>query len=162
MKPESMGTLCVLGLALIASPAAAGTVEIHVSAGASLAGSHDPTPVAFVDLAGTRRQGRHATWQPTLTIGVIRGRDGTGDLDRNVALAGVGVRLVDWWRNAFATVEVAGATQTTAAISSHGQFITGLGWQGDHHVIASRHISNADLGGGKNLGETMLLVGARF
>jgi hypothetical protein len=41
--------------------------------------------------------------------------------------------------------------------------MTSAGWQGDHFTVMLRHISNAHLlGGGKNLGETMLLAGVKF
>jgi hypothetical protein len=41
--------------------------------------------------------------------------------------------------------------------------MTSGGWQDGHFIVMLRHVSNAHLlGGGKNLGETMLLAGLRF
>ncbi len=162
MRKEWVGAAAVLGLALLGLSAAAGAVETEASIGISIAGSNDATAAAFVEVAGERRTGGRFTWQPIGTLGFVRGRDVRDDLDRDVVIAGIGARFVDWWRSAFFSVEVAHATRTTAAISSHGQFVTSLGWKGEHHVVAVRHISNADLGGGKNLGETMLLAGVAF
>jgi hypothetical protein len=39
--------------------------------------------------------------------------------------------------------------------------MTSAGWQHGHFVVMLRHISNAHLFGGKNLGETMMLAGLR-
>src|SRR6185437_6042581 len=51
----------------------------------------------------------------------------------------------------------------TDALSSRFEFMTSAGWQNDRFVVMLRHISNAHLiGGGKNLGETMLLAGVKF
>lgn len=152
----------VLGLALLAAPAAAGAIETDVSLGASLAGSDHATTVAFVDLSGATRQGRFVSWQPVGTLGFVRGREGQRGLERDVAIVAGGVRLVDWWRGAWFSVELARANHTTAALSSHGQFLTSFGWRGERLTLSVRHVSNADLGGGKNLGETMLLAGVHF
>ncbi len=162
MKSTLLGALGALVLVLPGLPVRAGAFEGQASIGISIAGSNDATAVAFFEVAGERREGGRLTWQPIGTLGFIRGRDVRVDLARDVVIAGAGIRLVDWWRNAFFSVEVAHATRTTAAISSHGQFVTSFGWKGRRHVCAVRHISNADLGGGKNLGETMVLVGLTF
>lgn len=151
-----------LVLALATAPAPARAIDISASLGISTTASQDATPVAFVDLAGSTRDGRMFRWQPTASFGFVRGRDVRADLDRNVVIGGVGLRLVDWWKKAFFGAEVGYAADTTASVSSHAQFISSLGWQGEHCVVMLRHISNADLAGGKNLGETMLLLGYTF
>ena len=87
---------------------------------------------------------------------------GSAASKRDVAIVAGGVRLVDWWRGASFSVELARANHTTAALSSHGQFLTSFGWWGERLTLSVRHVSNADLGGGKNLGETMLLAGVHF
>ncbi|HEX5954098.1 MAG TPA: lipid A 3-O-deacylase, partial [Rhodanobacteraceae bacterium] len=49
----------------------------------------------------------------------------------------------------------------TPTLSSGFEFMTSAGWQHGHFVVMLRHISNAHLFGGKNLGETMMLAGPR-
>ncbi len=145
---------------LIPSPVAA--LDFGVSAGASVTASRDATPVLWADWAGEGRTSGPFRWRPTATLGYIAARDVRADLDRHVLVAGAGFRVVDWWKRAFLGVGFGYASRTTAALSSHGQFVTSLGWDGRRHTVILRHVSNADLFGGKNLGETMLLVGIKF
>ena len=148
-------------LVCLVSPTAH-ALDTSLLAGISTTASNDTTPAVFVDVVGAERRTGVFTWQPTATLGALRGRDVRVDLDRDVVIGGAGIRLVDWWRRAFFSTQIGYAARTTAAISSHGQFISSLGWQGDGYVIMLRHISNADAFGGKNLGETMLLGGVTF
>lgn len=149
-------------LAMIAVSGAACAADVAVSAGGSSTASQIWTPAVYLDVAGERRPIAGFAWQPIASLGVIGARDERPDLDRTVAIAGAGVRLVDWWKGAFFSFQVGYASRETAALSSHGQFISSLGWEGERTVWTLRHISNGDVYGGKNLGETMLLVGLRF
>jgi len=151
-----------VGLALLMSHAQA--AEVDLTAGASATVGVRWAPAAFLDL-GTADSHEWAGlhWQPVATLGWIGARDDThDDLDHDVAIAGAGVRLVDWWGGAFVGFEAGYASQRTDALSSHEQFISSLGWRGERLVVMVRHISNGDLFGGRNLGETMLLFGMRF
>lgn len=140
----------------------ASAAELAISAGGSSTASQLWAPAVYIDVAGERRPLGSIAWQPVASVGVIGGRDERADLDRTVAVGGVGVRLVDWWKRAFFSFQLGYANRETAALSSRGQFISSLGWQGDRTVWMLRHISNGNIYGGKNLGETMLLFGFRF
>ena len=152
--------VAILTVPIFCAPAVA--LDYSASAGASVTASRDTTGVVFLDVVGARRQSGVFTWQPVSSLGFIHARDVRADLDRHVIVAGTGFRLVDWWKQAYFGAQIGYASRTTAAVSSHGQFISTLGWQGNRYVIMLRHISNADLFGGKNLGETMALVGFTF
>ena len=150
-----------VALALLANCAQA--ADIDLSAGASATVGVRWTQVLFLDAAIDTHEVAGLHWQPTGTLGWIGSRgDRFDDLDHDVLIAGAGVRLVDWWGGAFLGFEGAYANQRTDALSSHEQFITSLGWQGKRFVFLIRHISNGDLFGGRNLGETMLLAGLHF
>ncbi len=63
----------------------------------------------------------------------------------------------------FASEQLVATSTRTDALSSRIEFSTTVGWQRDHFIVMLRHISNGHIvGGGKNLGETMLLVGVRW
>lgn len=149
-----------LGVAVATPATLAG--DIVVSAGASTTSTHDYlTPAAFVDGHGRSRRTGRLTWQPAASLGWVDGRD-RARLDNDVLVLGAGARLVDWWRKAFVGFQIAYAHDTNDALSSHGQFISSIGWQGDRVVWTLRHISNGKVFSGPNLGETMLLAGLRF
>lgn len=136
--------------------------DFAISAGGSSTASQIWTPVVFADVAGERRPFGRFTWQPVVSIGAIGARDQRADLDHTVFIGGAGVRLVDWWKRAYFSFELGYANRETAALSSRGQFISSVGWQGERSVWSLRHISNGNVYGGKNLGETMLMFGLRY
>ena len=134
---------------------------IDVSVGGSATVGLRLAEVGFLDYVGDTHENA-VTWQPTLTLGFVGSRSDRRDhLDHDVFVAGGGARLV-WWRHAFFGAEIGYVSQRTDALSSHEQFISSLGWQGERYVVMLRHISNADLFGGRNLGETMVLAGLSF
>lgn len=154
-------------LSVLAWPVAA--TDIDVSAGGSVTSSADywtPTLSLDVGFRPHRLQRIAASWQSVVSIGWLDARSLPQrpdlDLDRDVAVVAVGTRLLDFWRGAFITSQIAFASETTSALSSHGQFVTSFGWAGAHWVAQVRHVSNANVWGGRNLGETMFLLGARF
>lgn len=156
-----LAVLAGAGAFAVSIPAAA--ADVHLVAGGSMTTSSRWTHVAFVDVAGSTRNWRGIHWQPVATVGWINGRNThLDDLNHDVFVGGAGVRLVDWWRGAFFSFQLGAAAGRTDAISSAGQFISSLGWQGEHYVVMVRHISNGRIYGGKNLGETMLMAGVRF
>jgi hypothetical protein len=137
--------------------------EVDLVAGGSATVGVRWAPAAFVDIGADSREWAGLHWQPVATLGWIGSRDDRRDgLDHNVAIAGAGVRLVDWWGGAFVGIEGGYAGERTDALSSHEQFISSLGWRGERAIVMVRHISNADLFGGRNLGETMVLAGVVF
>lgn len=145
---------------LVATSACA--MDLSISAGGSSTASQIWTPTVSLDIAGERRPLAGIAWQPVASLGVIGARDERADLDHAVVIAGAGVKLVDWWRQAFFSFQLGYANRETAAVSSNGQFISSLGWEGERTIWTLRHISNGNVYGGKNLGETMLLFGLRL
>jgi hypothetical protein len=153
----------VLPVALAFLANCAQAADVTLSAGASASVGVRWTQVVFLDAGTDTHEWAGLHWQPTAALGWIGSRsDRKDDLNHDVLIAGAGVRLVDWWGGAFLGFEGAYVDQRTDALSSHEQFISSLGWQGERFVFLIRHISNGDLFGGRNLGETMLLAGVRF
>lgn len=151
-----------LGLG-IAAAGTAQAAQVGVSVGRSMTSGSRWTDVVFIDGTGATRHWGRVAWQPALSLGWIDARDTHADrLDHHVYVGGAGVRLVDWWHRAFFSFQLGVAGGRTDALSSAGQFISTLGWQGDHYQLMLRHISNGHIYGGRNLGETMFLVGFSF
>ena len=149
--------LLPVAFALLANLARAG--EIDLTAGASATVGVRWAAAAFID-AGTDA---HGHWQPIATLGWIGSRNDDNDnLEHDVVIAGAGVRFVDFWGGAFIGLEAAYVDQRTGALSSREQFISSLGWHGERLVLMVRHISNGNIFGGRNLGETMVLAGVTF
>lgn len=151
-----------LALCLSMATAPVWTRDIVASAGVSNTSNHDyVAAAAFIDGHGQRRQHGRLTWQPIFSLGWVDNRH-RERLDEEVIIAAGGIRLVDWWRRAFVSFQFGYAHDTTDALSSHGQFLSSIGWQGERVVFTLRHVSNGKVFGGRNLGETMLLAGVRF
>ena len=152
----------IAACAFVALANHAHAVDFSISAGASATVGVRWAPAAFFDATGEVYDWHGLQLQPAATLGWIGSRNDRGDhLDHDVFIGGVGGRLV-FWQNAFVGVEIAGTSATTDAISSHAEFIDSFGWQNDHVVLMVRHVSNANLFGGRNLGDTMVLAGVRF
>ena len=154
----------VLATALLLAGMSAGShaAEFVLGAGPSTTSTHNyVTHAVFLDGHGGRRTHGPVTWQPMLSLGWIDGRD-KARLENDAFVVAGGVHLVDWWRRAFFSFQFGLAHDTNDALSSHGQFVSSIGWQGDRVVYTLRHISNGKVFSGPNLGETMLLVGLRF
>lgn len=159
-------------LATAALPAAAAHLELQ--GGRSYMDAH-ATNTAFIEatfvshpLGGSGR----LDWTPDVSAGWIDGRDvyryrgAEYDTSHSVALLAAGARFhygaADaWYRPLFFSFQLATNSQTTQALSSHYQFVSTLGWQGEHLSFQIRHISNGGLNG-PNRGETMALVGIGF
>ncbi|NII11317.1 lipid A 3-O-deacylase [Oleiagrimonas sp. C23AA] len=150
----------VLGMAVAGSAQAA---HIDLSAGRSMTSDTRWADAVFIDGVGNTRDWRGIDWQPVATAGWIKARNTHEDnLDHDVYIGAAGVRLVNWWRRAFFSFQLGVADGRTDALSSAGEFVSTLGWQGDHYQLMLRHISNGHVFHGRNLGETMALVGVRF
>ncbi len=145
------------------APASARAADVSVLAGGSITSGGRWTTSVFANVNGTTHEWKRLHWQPVGTLGWIKSRNTPHDnLDHDVYVAGAGVRLPHLWRNAFFSFQVGAAGGRTDAISSAPQFISSAGWQGEHWVFMLRHISNGHFFGGRNLGETMALVGVTF
>jgi hypothetical protein len=152
-------------LLLAAGTGSAQAAQWAVSAGGSLS-QHDWAPAAALDVAGEARplgDGR-LQWRPVAALTGVGAHAPTwrphSDRDVLVASAGAAVALGDsgWCFS----LQGGAANRTTPALSSHLQFVSSLGWQGRRLRLQLRHISNGRIGGGPNLGESMLLVGVRL
>jgi hypothetical protein len=143
-------------LALAASPAFA--LEYRLQAGRSVVGRENPTTVLYADVAGAERSFRGWRWQPVGSLGAIHARRGATDLQRHTTIGSVGLRLLPGER-LFMSIQFGYASGITSAISSHEQFVSDIGWTFGRAVLSVRHISNGNLFGGRNRGETMLLLG---
>jgi len=164
------GALALL-LATAALPAAA--AHLDVQGGRSYMDRYG-TNAAFIEatLAPHTIGSGRLDWSPDLSVGWLDGRDvaryrySRYDTSHSVALVAAGARFHygeagAWYRPLFFSFQLAANNQTTQALSSHYQFVSTLGWQGEHLSFQLRHISNGGLNG-PNRGETMALVGVGF
>ena len=135
-----------------------------IAAGPSVTSSERTTGAMFASVFGERPFDNRIHIEPIGTLGWIDSRNTRADdLDHEVFVAGGGVRVLAANHHWFVSEQLAATSTRTDALSSRFEFMTSAGWQRGHFIVMLRHISNAHiLGGGKNLGETMVLVGARF
>jgi hypothetical protein len=161
-----------LFLATAALPAAAAHLEVQ--GGRSYMDDHAAN-TAFVEATfaphAIGSSGR-LDWSPDVSAGWIDSRDVRRyrnvefDTHHSIALLAAGARFHygapdAWYRPLFFSFQLAGTNHTTQALSSHYQFVSTLGWQGEHLSFQLRHVSNGGLNG-PNRGETMALVGIGF
>jgi hypothetical protein len=159
-----------LGLALIGCSAAMADTRIEVDGGRSWTDSYG-TKTAWLEAVFNDHSigSTRITWAPDVSLGYIGGRHamryGHGLTDDIWLLAG-GVRFhcgtqSDWYHHLFWTTQVAAQAGRSIALSSGGEFVNSLGWQGEHWSFQIRHASNGGFEG-PNRGETMALVGVAF
>jgi hypothetical protein len=160
----------LLALAMTCAPAAAAHLELQ--AGRSYMDSYGTNAVfAEAVFAAHPIGASRFHWSPDVSLGWIDGRDvqryrdsryGTTDA---VALLAAGARVQAgedrWYHPLFFSFQLAGTDRTTQALSSHYQFVSTLGWQGQHLSFQLRHVSNGGLHT-PNRGETMALLGIGF
>lgn len=151
-------------LALLALPLAGQAAGFDLVAGPSVTSSERATAAVFASVFGERPDDNRIHFEPIGTLGWIDSRHTRNDdLDHEVFVAGGGVRVLAANHHWFVSEQVAATSTRTDALSSRFEFMTSAGWQNDRFAVLLRHISNAHLiGGGKNLGETMLLAGVRW
>ena len=147
---------------LMCAPALAAGFD--VTAGPSVTSGERTTAAVFASVFGERPEDNHVHFEPIGTLGWIDSRNTRNDdLHHEVFVAGGGVRVLSADHHWFVSEQLAATSTRTDALSSRFEFMTSAGWQGGHFTVMLRHISNAHLiGGGKNLGETMLLGGVKF
>ncbi len=158
------GIRCGLAaLACLIACVPAWAAGFDLTAGPSVTSSERTTRSIFASLFGEGPDDGHAHFQPIATLGWVDARrTRKDDLNHQVFLAGGGVRLLSADRHWFVSEQLAATSTRTDALSSHFEFMTSAGWQNGHFIVMLRHVSNAHLFGGKNLGETMLLAGLRW
>ncbi len=159
MRSLSMLLGVLMALTATSVPAA----NVSITAGPSVTSSNRWTHAVFVNVAADARDWRGYRLQPMATVGWIDRRSTRkDDLNHNVRVVGAGLRANRLWRRLFVSFQVAHTDSRTDALSSDTAFITSVGWTGDHWLALVRHISNGHIFPGKNLGETMFMVGLRF
>ena len=148
---------------LLAAACSGRAADFDVLGGASATAGLRSAPAAFAQVAGTPPDDGNSHWRPAASVGWIGSRKVTGeDFDHDVFLAAAGARY-GRREGLFFSEQIAATSARTDALSSRFEFVTSLGWQHGRFIAVLRHISNANiLGGGRNLGETMVLVGVRF
>lgn len=157
--------------ASVALPAAAAHLEVQ--GGRSYMDTHGAN-AAFIEATFAQHPigSSRFDWSPDLSAGWIDGRDvaryrnSPYDTRQSVALVAAGARFhygapEAWYRPLFFSFQLAGTNHTTQALSSHYQFVSTLGWQGEHLSFQIRHVSNGGIHD-PNRGETMALVGVGF
>ncbi|HXE66025.1 MAG TPA: hypothetical protein VN630_03200 [Rhodanobacteraceae bacterium] len=151
-------------LALLAFPLASHATGFDLTAGPSVTSSERTTASVFASVFGEHPEDNRIHLEPIGTVGWIDSRNTRkDDLDHEVFVAGGGVRVLAANHHWFVSEQLAATSTRTDALSSRFEFMTSAGWQDGHFIVMLRHISNAHLlGGGKNLGETMLLGGVKF
>jgi hypothetical protein len=155
------GLIAAACLAVCAPALATG---FDLTAGPSVTSSERGTAAVFASVFGEQPDDHRIHFEPIGTLGWIDSRHTrTDDLDHQVFVAGTGVRILAANPHWFVSEQLAATSTRTDALSSRFEFMTSAGWQNGHFIVMLQHISNAHLlGGGKNLGETMLLGGVRF
>ncbi|HET6552905.1 MAG TPA: lipid A 3-O-deacylase [Dyella sp.] len=159
-------TVAALALTGISATSMAAT-RIEISGGRSYSDGHGTNSAFIEGVFDERRIGSSRfSWAPDVSVGYLDGRNvaryGNAASD-NVWLLSGGARLRmgtegDWYHHLFWTAQVAAQKGRTLALSSAGEFVNSIGWQGKQWTFQLRHVSNAGLDGA-NRGETMALIG---
>lgn len=154
------GAALALGLAMATTAPAA---EFDLTGGASATAGVRWAPAVFVDVTASPPDDGRAHFEPIGSVGAIGSRNiDHEDLDHTVLLIAGGLRY-GGENGLFVSEQVAATSTRTDALSSRFEFMTSLGWRDGRWMAILRHASNAHiLGSGRNLGETMLLVGVRI
>lgn len=149
---------------LLALPIGAHAAGFDITAGPSITSSERATAAAFASVYGDQPADDRIHFEPIGTLGWVDSRKTRNDdLNHEVFLAAGGVRIVSAGQHWFASEQLAATSTRTDALSSRFEFMTSAGWEDGRFIVMLRHVSNAHIvGGGRNLGETMLLAGLRW
>jgi hypothetical protein len=149
---------------LLAFPLVVHAAGFDIVAGPTATSSERTTTAAFASVFGDRPYDNRIHFEPIATAGWIDAHHTQSEnLHHEVFLAGGGVRIVSANHHWFVSEQLAATSTRTDALSSRFEFITSGGWEDGRFIAVLQHISNGYLiGGGKNLGETMLLAGVRW
>ena len=161
MNHARYGWLLLALLMVCGSASAAG---FDIVAGPTVTSSGRVSGALSTSVFGEAPDDGRSHFEPIATLAWVNARNTSiDDLNRQVFLAGGGVRLVTPSRHWFVSEQIAATSARTDALSSRFEFMTSAGWQDGRFIVMLRHVSNAHLlGHGKNLGETMLLAGVRW
>lgn len=154
---------CAAALALgFLATTAAQAAELDLAGGASATAGLRWAPAFFADVTAAPPDDGHSHFEPIGSVGAVGSRNTDHeDLDHTVFLVAGGLR---YGREGglFVSEQIAATSTRTDALSSRFEFMTSIGWRDGRWMVMLRHVSNAHiLGGGRNLGETMLLAGVR-
>lgn len=154
----------ILVAAMLAATSTAFAQGFDVTAGPSVTSSERATGAVFASVFGDRPYDNSIHFEPIGTIGWVDAHHTYREnLHHEVFLAAGGLRIVSPGQRWFVSEQLAATSTRTDALSSRFEFMTSAGWEDGHFIVMLRHVSNAHiLGGGKNLGETMLLAGVRW
>lgn len=135
-----------------------------VTTGLSVTASERTTIAISASVFGNLPSDHRIHFEPIGTISWLDSRNTHKDnLHHDVFLAAGGVRVVSPNHHWFVSEQLAATSTRTGALSSRFEFMTSAGWQERNFIVILRHVSNAHLvGGGQNMGETMLLAGVLF
>ena len=149
---------------LLALPFGAHAAGFDITAGPSVTSGERTTAAVFASVYGNQPADNRIHFEPIGTLGWVNSRKTrSDDLNHEVFLAAGGMRIVAPENHWFVSEQIAATSARTDALSSRFEFMTSAGWQDGHFIVMLRHVSNAHLlGGGKNLGEKMLLAGLRW
>ncbi len=165
-----MGALALVVCVALPFPAAA--VHVQLEGGRSYMDTYATNAVFVEAVSASRRIGdSRFSWAPDVSLGWLQRRDvarfrlnrySTGE---QVWLLAAGARFQyrddAHGRGLFFSAQPALQGGRTQALSGGFQFVSTLGWQGEHVSVQLRHVSNAGIHG-PNRGETMALVGIGF
>jgi hypothetical protein len=160
-----------VSLSLFAMPATAQRVEIE--GGRSYMDSYAANTLWIEGVFNERPIGQSRfTWAPDVSVGWINGRNvpryqySRPNTMDDVYLLAAGGRFhvgdtSNWYHHLFFSIQAAGQTGRTQALSSGYEFVSTLGWEAGLFSLQIRHVSNASLKE-PNRGETMALVGVGY
>lgn len=150
--------------ALLAIPFGAQAAGFDIAAGPSVTSADRTTAAIFASVYGDAPADGHIHFEPMGSLGWLAARGTRVEhLHHEVSVAAGGVRIIMPNPRWFVSEQLAATSGRTDALSSRLEFSTTAGWQRGHFIVMLRHISNGRvIGGGKNLGETMLLAGVRW
>src|SRR5690348_14922162 len=163
MKRKAWLGGAVLAWTLAWAATATKAAEFDLTGGASATAGVRWAPAVFADVTATPPDDGRAHIEPIGSIGVVGARNSDHEnLHRSVFLAAAGLRY-GREDGLFVGEQIAATSTRTDALSSRFEFMTSIGWRDGRWMVLLRHSSNAHiLGGGRNLGETMLLAGVRL
>ncbi|MGH8111095.1 MAG: hypothetical protein ACREPF_06390 [Rhodanobacteraceae bacterium] len=149
---------------LLALPLTAQAAGFSVAAGPSMTSGRRTTGAVFASVFGEPSSASGFQFEPIGTVGWVDAHSTHNeDLHHDVYLAGGGVRVLAPGNHWFLSEQIAATSRETDALSSRFEFMTSGGWQDGHFIVMLRHISDGRIiGGGRNLGETMVLAGVRW
>ena len=132
-----------------------GGYEQQVWFGRSFTSMHESASVAGLSVVSPRLEEFNQEIRKEFFVGFLSRQDDEHDYDRNLTLVGGGLRWQK--RGLVASFGVGLASSKTPALSSHYQFVSGIGYQLGPVLFLAKHLSNASTSG-PNRGENFFLL----